>query len=165
MIEIRPMTVADLPAALKLNNASTPAVTPCDETEIFDLLAMSDGSWVADDSGALAGLLIALAPGTPYDSQNYRWISDRYTDFAYVDRIIVSPIHRRLGLAERLYSTLVDHARSTGRPHLLCEVNVEPPNPQSISFHTALGWEALEDRQLSEHKTVRYFRFPLGDGS
>jgi hypothetical protein len=41
---------------------------------------------------------------------------------------------------------------------VVCEVNIEPPNPASDKFHRAMGFE--EVGQASIHggtKTVRYF--------
>ncbi len=157
MLPIRPATVADHAAILAMNNAAVPAVNPHDAGSLVDLLAIADQAWVVDDDGALGGLLVAFAPGAGYQSKNYRWLSERYDNFGYVDRIIVADTHRRLGLAGRLYATLAHHAASQGRDRLLCEVNVEPPNPQSIAFHEADGWQPIQDLEHGPGAVVRYF--------
>src|SRR5699024_584949 len=68
-----------------------------------------------------------------YDSRNYRWFSDRYTDFGYLDRVVVSPAHRRRGVGTLLYDALEQAATPRGRMAL--EVYVEPPNKVSLAFH------------------------------
>lgn len=147
---------------LEMNNRAVPAVNPHDPESMDELLALADRTWVVDDHGVLGGLLVSFAPGAAYQSKNYRWLSERYDNFGYVDRIVVAESHRRLGLAGRLYDALADHAATAGRDRLLCEVNVEPPNPQSIAFHEANGWRALEDRHHGPGAVVRYFERLLG---
>ena len=157
MLTIREATPEDRPAILEMNNQAVPAVNPHDVASLDELLAIADRTWVVDDNGALGGLLVAFAPGAGYQSKNYRWLSERYDNFGYVDRIVVAETHRRLGLAGRLYEALAEHASARGRDRLLCEVNVEPPNPQSIAFHEANGWQAVQDLEHAPGAVVRYF--------
>ena len=157
MLTIRDAVPDDLPVVLALNNTAVPAVNPHDGDSLADLLAIADRTWVVDDNGSLGGLLVSFAPGAPYRSKNYKWLSERYDNFGYVDRIVVAETHRRLGLAGRLYATLAEHAATQGRDRLLCEVNVEPPNPQSIAFHEADGWQAIQDLEHAPGAVVRYF--------
>ena len=158
---LRAFTDSDLPQALALNNAAVPAVNLLDEPSFRDLLSLATRSWVVDDAGTLAALFVTFAPGAPYASPNYRWHDQRSDDFLYVDRIVVAPTHRRLGLARHLYDTLADHARTNDIPRLVCEVNVEPPNPASIAFHEANGWIPLEDLRHGPGKVVRFFHRQL----
>jgi len=159
------MRPEDLPAVLAMNNDAVPAVNPHDDGSVAALVAEADRSWVVDDGGVLGALLVTFAPGAAYASANYRWLSDRFGSddeaFRYVDRIVVAPTHRRLGLAGRLYDTLAEQARAAGAVRLLCEVNVEPPNPQSIAFHAATGWTPVEDLEHAPGKVVRFFERPL----
>jgi hypothetical protein len=49
-------------------------------------------------------------------------------------------------------------AQQAGEDCVVCEVNIEPPNPASEAFHLAMGFE--EVGQAAIHggtKTVRYF--------
>ncbi len=158
---IRDLTPADLDSALVLNNAAVPAVNPHDATSWTRLLKLADRSWVVDDDGVLGGLLVAFGPGSSYASANYRWLDERFDGFRYVDRIIIGPRHQRRGLGSQLYAALEAHARDHGAQRLLCEVNVQPPNPQSVAFHTRSGWTAIEDRRLGPDKAVRYFERSL----
>lgn len=161
VLEIRDLVAADVPQAAKLNNAAVPAVNALDEVEFRELLGMADRSWGIDHEGVLGALLVTFAPGAAYRSANYIRLSTLYDNFSYVDRVVVSPTLWRRGLAAGLYGTLADHARQQGRQRLLCEVNVEPPNPRSVAFHEANGWRAIEDYEHEPHKVVRYFERAL----
>ncbi len=157
MPEIRELTESDRAEALALNNAAVPAVNGHDRASFAALLALAERAWVADTDRHLAGLLVGFGAGSPYRSLNYRWLSARYDDFAYVDRVVVSPDHRRQGIGALLYEALADHARALGRCRLLCEVNVAPPNPVSIAFHQASGWAPVGDLEHTPGKVVRFF--------
>ena len=157
MPEIRALASSDVAAVLEMNNAAVPAVNPHDATSLAQLLTIADKAWVVDHSGVLGGLLVVFAPGAPYASRNYEWLSERYENFGYVDRIVVAPMHRRMGLAAKLYEEFASHARVAGADRLLCEVNVDPPNPQSIAFHEANGWTAIDDLEHGPGKVVRFF--------
>ncbi|MFV2040351.1 MAG: GNAT family N-acetyltransferase [Acidimicrobiales bacterium] len=161
MVEIRDIVAADVVGAVALNNAAVPAVNPHDEGSFAELLEMSDRSWVVDHDRGVGGLLVTFAPDASYRSANYVRLSACYDNFSYVDRIVVAPALWRRGLAARLYNTLADHARKQARTRLLCEVNVEPPNPRSVAFHEATGWQAIEDFQHGPGRVVRYFEFLL----
>jgi hypothetical protein len=159
--ELRAFRADDLDDVLAMNNAAVPAVNPHDASSFAELVAMADRTWLVDDDGVLGGLLVTFAPGAAYESANYRWLSERFGSadaaFRYVDRIVVAPTYRRRGLAGALYETLADHAASMGAARLLCEVNVEPPNPRSIAFHEAAGWSPIDDLTHGPGKIVRFF--------
>ncbi len=159
---IREMRADDASAALSLNNAAVPAVNAHDPDSFAELTRMAERCWVVDDNQSVVGLLVAFAPGAAYQSANYVRLAANYDRFCYVDRIVIAPSHHRLGLAANLYETLAGHALALGRDRLLCEVNVEPPNPQSVSFHEANGWIALHDHEHSPGKSVRYFERVVG---
>jgi uncharacterized protein len=159
---VRELCPEDHDAALTLNNAAAPAVNPHTPESWRDLLAMADRSWVVEDAGVLCGLLVTFGPGSAYESSNYRWIDERYGEYRYVDRIIIAPSHKRRGLGLELYGILERHAELVNASRLLCEVNVEPPNPQSIDFHLSSGWRPVEDRRHGPGKVVRYFERAVG---
>ncbi|HEY3677565.1 MAG TPA: GNAT family N-acetyltransferase, partial [Bradyrhizobium sp.] len=92
-----------------------------------------------------------------YDSPNFLWFRERYTRFVYVDRIVVAASARGRGCARRLYQDLFEQSRRAGHERVVCEVNSDPPNPESDAFHAALGF--VEVGSASIHggtKTVRY---------
>ena len=133
---------AELTTVLSLNQGALDGVGPLDDARLRWLLGMAQASGqalVADDgAGGIAGFAMVFAPDTAYDSTNYRWFVERYDSFGYLDRIVVSPGHRRRGVGTLLYDAAEDGARGSGR--LLCEVYVEPPNVASLAFHERRGY-------------------------
>ena len=47
---------------------------------------------------------------------------------------------RGRGLGPQLYQAVFDEARRVRADEVLCEVNLEPPNPGSLAFHTRIGF-------------------------
>lgn len=86
--------------------------------------------------------VLAFAAGDAYASDNFRWFERWHAGFLYVDRIVVDASHRRRGVARAAYAELAAAAR--GRfAALVCEVNLAPPNPGSLTFHQACGFRSL----------------------
>ncbi len=140
MPRIRPLTPADIPALVVINDAAHPAVPITSEAEFAELVDHADLALVAERDGEPVGFLIALKPGRDYASENYRFFSARSDDFLYIDRIVLAPASRGVGLGRALYARVFDAARASGASEVTCEVNVEPPNPESLAFHAALGF-------------------------
>jgi len=130
----------DEPAVLALNLASEAVLSPLTAGGLGALLAQSWHQRVACLDGHVQAFLIALGPGADYDSPNYQWFAQRYTDFVYVDRIVVAAPARQAGLAGLLYGDLIAHARAGGMARITCEIDIEPPNPASLRFHGRFGF-------------------------
>jgi len=154
---IREMTPQDIELVLEINNDAVPAVNSLNIDELFDIIGMSK-AWVVEEEDAIEGVLIVIGPGEPYQSANYSWLDNQFTNFCYVDRIIIDSNKKRKGYGRLLYLALEEHAVSVGADILLCEVNVEPENPQSLAFHASLGWIPFQDREHGPGKVVRYFQ-------
>ena len=147
---IRSLVPDDLPRLLALNNAAVPAVNKLDAPALAALAEHSHlaVAVVADDAPDVAlGFAILFVAGADYESENYRWFSGRSTDFLYVDRIVVADGFRGQGLGQVLYDAIFGAARRELLAEVLCEVNLEPPNPGSLAFHDRLGF--TEVGQLS----------------
>jgi uncharacterized protein len=147
-MRLRELTAADWPQVLRLHEESVEVLSEMDEERLEFILTLPGRSLVAELDGQIAAFAIAIAEGTDYDSDNYRWFSENYERFLYLDRIAVSSAHRRRGLGGALYQAMEATAEAHGR--MVCEVNVEPPNEVSLAFHQALGYR--EVGQL-EHAT------------
>ncbi len=137
-MDIRPLQHADLAACLILNNDSIPAVSEADAAKLQRLADTSLLSLVAEHEGEIVGFCINFGPGADYESVNYQWFTERYDDFAYLDRIVVSPTARNLGIGAALYAAVEEHI--AGTPWLLCEVNLRPRNDGSLRFHARIGF-------------------------
>ncbi|WP_257167525.1 GNAT family N-acetyltransferase [Bradyrhizobium sp. SRS-191] len=141
-------------ALLALNNAHAAELSWLTPEGLALLL---DHAWRASRAGTADALLIALDETAPYDNPNHRWFRARYDRFVYVDRVVIAPAARGQGLARMLYAQLIRDAEAAGHQRIVCEVNVDPPNPQSDAFHAALGFETLATASIhAGAKTVRY---------
>lgn len=116
--------------------------------------------------GEAEAFLLAFDQDADYDSPNFLWFRERFRRFVYVDRIVVSPSARGHGYARALYKDLFNHALRAGHSHVVCEVNLDPPNLVSDAFHAALGFREIGQGVLSSSaKTVRYLCIELGENS
>lgn len=151
----RQIVPVDLPALAALNDAAVPAVSPLG---LAGLTAHAPRCVVAvvidDDDGRPMAFLLALAPGSDYDSENYRWFASHRPGSLYVDRIVVAPAARGRGLGRLLYATVASRAGELGLTEITCEVNLEPPNPESLAFHTRLGFAQVGE-QVTKGGAVR----------
>ena len=145
---------------LALNNAHAVELSWLEPGELFALLGQA---FYARRVGKLDAFLLAFDQGASYDSPNYLWFRERYPRFVYVDRVVVAAGARGHGLARLLYDDLFRCARVAGHDLVVCEVNVEPPNPVSDALHAALGFAEVGRASIDEgKKTVRYLRLSLG---
>lgn len=149
---MRDLAREDWPTVLALNQASVRELSPLDEERLGFILGLAHRSLVAEDDGRVTAFAIAVAPGTSYDSANYRWFSERYERFLYLDRIAVGEPHRRRRLGALLYDAMEEAAVPFGR--MACDVNVKPRNEASLAFHGARGYRDLGLLEHGEVKTV-----------
>ncbi len=150
--QITDVAMADLADVLALNESEVPHVGKVDIERMHWFAANASYFRVARNNSQLAAFLIGLRPGTGYDSLNYRWFCDRYDEFAYVDRIAVAVTARRLGLAARLYDDFAAAMPDAVRI-MTCEVNIRPPNEDSMRFHTQLGFREVGRRTSEDRNT------------
>lgn len=152
-LRVTDLDEADLEAVLVLNNAAVPATSPLDLPGLTGLWSMASYALAVHIDGheGVAGFCLNLDPGADYNSLNYRWFSERYESFTYLDRIVVHPDLRNRGIGARIYADL--EQRIAGRvPWLFCEVNVKPMNAASLRFHHRIGFAEV-GRQDTEGGT------------
>jgi predicted GNAT superfamily acetyltransferase len=154
MSQIHPIGAAEEARILALNNAHVVETSLLDEVRLRSML---DEAFLATRIGDVDAFLIVFDQRARYDSPNFAWFQAKYSDFVYVDRIITGPNARGRGYARALYEDLFEKAAARGHKRVVCEVNIDPPNPGSDAFHAALGFVEV-GRQLlpGSSKTVRY---------
>ncbi|SDO94911.1 hypothetical protein SAMN04489867_1008 [Pedococcus dokdonensis] len=136
---LRPMTDDDVPAVLQLNHDHVELLAPMDADRLAVLRGRATRADVIECEGQTAGFVLVFAPGTDYDSENYRWFAERFgDDFLYLDRIVIDDAFRRRGLATAVYDEIEQAAVERGR--LVLEVNIDPPNEPSLAFHRGRGF-------------------------
>lgn len=157
--------MADLTRVHEINEASVPEVGAASLDRLAFIVDESDIALVTEVDDVVVGFVLVLAPGSTYDSVNYRWFMDRFDDAMYLDRVALDASARGRGLGSELYEavdTLIGERRAGGArcSHLTLEVNVDPPNEPSLRFHSKLGFDEV-GRQMSHGIEVSLMRRPL----
>jgi predicted GNAT superfamily acetyltransferase len=159
--ELRSITAAEVSptaplaeAVLALNNAHARELSWLEPARLTHLVGQA---FLARSIGNLDAFLLAFDQTADYDSSNFLWFRARYPRFVYVDRIAVASSARGRGHARRLYRDLFQHAAKAGHERVVCEVNLDPPNPSSDAFHAALGFVEVGKASVYDgSRTVRY---------
>jgi predicted GNAT superfamily acetyltransferase len=150
---IRTLRDIDLDWALALNASLDVELSPLTRRGLIDLLDAAFHARLADPQ---RGLLIAFDQDADYRSPNFLWFKARFSRFVYVDRVAVAEAARGQGVARRLYDDLFAAARDARHDRIVCEVNVDPPNPASDAFHARFGFSEIGRAELAGGKMVRY---------
>jgi predicted GNAT superfamily acetyltransferase len=135
---LRPITPSDVDHVLALNERNVVKLAPLDAARLGEIRDWADRVDVLDVDGSFAGFVVTFGPGTAYDSENYRWFTERFDDFYYLDRIVLHEDFRRQGLGGFVYDDVEETARKHGR--LALEVNLVPRNDASLAFHQRRGY-------------------------
>jgi uncharacterized protein len=155
-VVIRPAAPTDFESICALNLADVQHTSAMDITRLAELHAISCYHKVACLDGIVSAFLLAMCSGAPYENDNFSWFSKAYTQFIYVDRIVVSFASRGQRLGSILYEDIFRHARSKAIPLVTCEYNLIPSNEPSRLFHDKFGfkekgtqWVANGTKQVS----------------
>jgi len=151
---LRDAVKADGPAILSLNEESVHFLSPMDHAALAKWAEAACYLRVVESDGQVGAFLLGFRKGADYDSPNFLWFNDRFDDFVYVDRVVVSPLFRGQGFADKLYDDFEAFARARAIPRVTCEVNVAPPNPVSLKFHARRGFVEVGQRPYGPNKTV-----------
>ena len=156
-MEIRALQISDSSSIWEINEQGLPGTGKVSEQEILDLLNYSSFSIGLFDSNSLLGFVICLPPKTAYGSLNYLWFNERYDDFLYVDRIAVSTANRNQKIGSKLYQAVIDTASKIGVP-IAAEVNLRPPNPDSVRFHQHHGFTEIGQFEHGQKAVIMMLR-------
>lgn len=134
---------SDFAVILALNLESEHFLSPLNASKLTRLFREAAVFQVATWQDLIAGFLLVFGPQADYDSPNFLWFKSRFSDFLYVDRIVISEKFRGHHLASGFYERLENHAIADGVARIVCEVNIDPPNPASLRFHESQGFIEL----------------------
>jgi predicted GNAT superfamily acetyltransferase len=148
---IRDLVIADVPAILDINQTNTPALGDETEDSMRQILEWSSIALGCDVDGDIIGFCLVLQPGTPYTSSNYLWFSERYADFAYLDRVGLRADHQGRGYGAALYAEV---EKLTEAEWFTLEVTLKPLNEGSLRFHHRLGFTEVGQQVSSSGKLV-----------
>tara|TARA_Y100001970_G_C14232565_1_gene859582 strand:- start:1492 stop:1980 length:489 start_codon:yes stop_codon:yes gene_type:complete len=126
-----------------LNQQNTPEVGDVPDIENFkQLIKFSENILIAEKDSKLIGFVLCMKQNQMYKSKNYLYLSSKFSEFLYIDRIAIGKKYRRLGIGKTMYEKIIEAAKLTEVP-LLCEVNTKPKNGPSLAFHKYLGFEEI----------------------
>jgi predicted GNAT superfamily acetyltransferase len=154
-----PFGPADLAGSLEetllaLNNAHARELSWLEPDQLARLVRTAS---LALRIGNVAAFLLAFDQDADHDAGNFLWFRARHTRFVYIDRVVVAASERGRGHARRLYEAIGRHASDAGHDRIVCEVNLDPPNPASDAFLAALGFGEVGVAAIDGGaKTVRY---------
>lgn len=160
-VTVRDAAPEDEEFILALNAASTPAVAEMDRDDYREIAGWAHRVLVAEIGGKPCGFLILIRPGSDYSSDNYGWFEETFDNHLYIDRIAVSESAKGQGAGRAFYDEAARIAEKLGEDRLTCEVNEDPPNPDSMAFHTRLGFRRLLSRTSRSGKVVAMLEKPL----
>jgi hypothetical protein len=151
---LREYGAEDAEAVLRLNAESVSVLSPMDAHRLLLLARMARLHLVAVGPAGVVGFLMAFADGSGYDSVNYRWFSSRFKRFLYLDRMVVAAPLRGCGVGHAFHVAAEQHAVATGLAWLVGEIDLDPPNPLSLSYHERLGFVEVGRQALPGGKVV-----------
>lgn len=137
---IRDVREHELDSIVTLNNQAGPTILPMDLATMRWFGEQARYFRVAEVDGHIAGFLLGFTQGADYGSPNYQWFSQRYAEFAYIDRIVIARPYRGLGLGRVFYADMTSFAE-VRVPMLACEVFLEPRDDVSVLFHGTYGFQ------------------------
>jgi len=163
---IRSYEPSDLPALLEVNQAGVPGVSSETAETLARWINLSTVFVAIDEKDTPHGFITLIEPGTrDYDSANLTWFEAYLAkyggDLIYVDRIAVAPEARGQQIGQDLYQAAFTAFAARGL--IGCEVNLQPPSPGSVRFHTRLGFHRVGQRSYgTEGNAVAYYVRELG---
>ena len=139
----RDMTLADADAVISLNEAVKAVTSPMDVSDFTKLFELSTLRLMVDVDDDAVGFVFAMTQGRPYENVNYRWFAERYSSLLYIDRVVVSATCRGMGIGSGLYSRILETAETLHVKNVCAEMDLDPPNLQSLAFHANFGFEQI----------------------
>ena len=143
---------SDKDFVINLNMENMPAVGGLDEDSFDRFIKYSDYFKVIRIDKELVGFMIALLPGRPYSSVNYKWFERKYSSFVYIDRIVISFDYQNKGLGSLFYDDLQNDFKNND--FLACEVNLIPRNDISMKFHKKYGFNEAGQQYTDQKKKL-----------
>ena len=140
---IETTTSSELNQILEINQQALPAVSSVTIKEMQHFLEIVDYFKTLKVDNIIGGFLIALTPEKDYQSDNYKWFENKYDSFIYVDRIVIIPTFKGKGFGTAFYNDLSNFSKRKV-PRITCEVNINPPNKESMLFHTKYGFKQID---------------------
>lgn len=154
MLSIRPARLLDTDAILAINQAGRPGVYPLDPETIAEVSASASYFVVAELDEQVVGYMIGYGAHDVCEGDEFAWFQAHLPQFLYIDQIAVAATARRARVGAQLYEHAAAFALARHMPALVCEVNLDPPNPVSLQFHAQLGFREVGVLTAHDGRTV-----------
>lgn len=152
---IRNAEEKDYPFILRVNDENVEVLAPMNETMLRQFAKWSELLLIAEVDGKPAAFLLALREGiADYESENYQWFSKHYSQFLYIDRIVIDKPYRGLGIGKKLYQEVFASADAAKVPFVTAEIDTVPYNEASLKFHAAMGFKEVGTQAVRDN-TIR----------
>lgn len=154
MTIIRNAEKKDFARILELNQESVHFLSPMDMEKLEQLAGQAELLEVVEVDGQVEAFILTLTEGKEYDSVNYLWFAERYERFLYIDRVVVSVRMHGKGLGGMLYKEIFGYAVRKSIPFVTAEIDINPPNPGSLTFHEKFGFEEVGRQSVAGGKKI-----------
>ena len=150
---IRNATEKDYEYILRINEENVEVLSPMNAEKLHYFADVAEHIWIAELDGRPAAFMLTLREGvSDYGSENYRWFSQHYANFIYVDRIVVDGFARGQGVGRLLYEKLFEDAKKKKIPVVLAEIDTFPYNETSLGFHKEMGFSEVGTQTVRQGK-------------
>jgi predicted GNAT superfamily acetyltransferase len=151
-MKIRHLLTQDYPQVLALNHESVHFLSPLNSTRLHHLVQQSALHLILEEQDSIIAFLLAFKKNTDYDSVNYAWFEQAYSNFLYIDRVVVSQTLQSKGAGSSLYQAVFNNAKEHSIPMVCCEFDIDPPNPISEQFHAKMGFHEVGKQCIGDGK-------------
>lgn len=149
--ELRDAKEEDFNAILRLNHAFSHFTSDLELSLLTQMHRQSSYHKIAYTSRKMVGFLLVFEQASEYSSDNFLWFKNRYSQFLYIDRIVIDESAQGFGVARAMYYDLFTFA---GNSRICCEYNLMPANLGSAKFHRKLGFHQVGERQVGSTKVL-----------
>ena len=153
-LQIKDVQASDFSDIKRLNDDFVHFTSPMSLDRILELDELSFYHRVICDEQKVLGFLLVMANDSCYNSEYYRWFAQRFSNFAYIDRIVIDRSTQGKKLGQKLYLDLFDFAHHKGIEVACCEYNLLPKNPISAQFHAQFGFTQIDQLTSNDGKKV-----------
>lgn len=146
----------------RINQENTPEVGSRTLEGLQNSLENSDYNLCAVVDNEVVGFVICFQDTERTNSymgdiehKNFNEISQRVSDFLYIDRIAVDKNYRKRSIGSKLYDEVVNFAEMNSISHLTAEINLLPSkNTPSFNFHEKFDFTEIDTVKYSEDYEV-----------
>lgn len=136
-----------------MNQKDVEMLSELDRTMLEKMDEMSEIFNVFEIESKAAAFILAFKDGCEYWSDNYRYFDENYSNFIYIDRIVIDESLRKQGIARKLYENIFKYASQKNYDYLCAEIDIKPEyNYPSMKFHKKMGF--VEVGQRISKKTI-----------